>query len=222
MLKLYKKYKKIKSQFYSTSEARKILSDLVNQVKYQGKSFSIGRRGNAEAVLSPVAIGQGEAKQALDFHEHIRNVRAEKNMNDDLLSAPFKKEFKKLAKKYSLSLIILFGSQAEGRPKWHSDVDIAVVPSKNLTPKRENDLYGDLADLLGRDDIDLINLGRVYDVLLRYEIFTKGKILFQSDKEEFGRRRTRAWFEYQDFKPYLDRSDELIERKLDKLINAKI
>jgi hypothetical protein len=89
---------KMKSQFYSTSEARKILSDLVNQVKYQGKSFSIGRRGNAEAVLSPVVIEQGEAKQALDFHEHIRNVRADKNMKDDLLSASFKKEFKKLAK----------------------------------------------------------------------------------------------------------------------------
>ena len=47
-----------------------------------------------------------------------------------------------------------------------------------------------------------------------------GKTLYELDKEVFPKCRRRAWFEYQDFKPYLDRMDEVIERKLDKLIKA--
>ena len=39
---------------YSTTEARAILGDIVNQVKYQKKIIAIGRNKKAEAYIIPI------------------------------------------------------------------------------------------------------------------------------------------------------------------------
>ena len=38
-----------------------------------------------------------------------------------------------VAKKYDVSLIVLFGSQAKGNTHKHSDTDVAFLPNKNLS-----------------------------------------------------------------------------------------
>lgn len=205
--------------FISTSEARKTLSDLINQVKYQGKSFSIGRHGKAEAVLMPPKTA-GTVK-APDIHEAVQKTRAEKNKTEDLSSPVYKRKFETLAKKYGLSLMVLFGSHAKGRPKWHSDVDIAFISEKNFNPAQENKLYGDLYSLLGREDIDLVDLNKTHDVLLRYEIFTHGRILYAINSDIFRKNRERAYFDYHDFQKYFDQKEKLIEKKLNILLSEQ-
>lgn len=205
---------------YSTSEARKQLSELINQVKYQNKQIAIGRHGRVEAYLVPPSLI--ETKKPVEspeaFHEVIRQERAKKNETVYLLSPDCKNFFKRMAKKYNLSLMVLFGSHAKGKVQPDSDVDIAVIPQKNLTSQKEQDLYVDLVQFLGRDDIDVVNLGRVSDVLIWYEIFMHGKVLFEINPELFSRMAERAWFDYQDFKPYFEMEERLLDKKIANLL----
>lgn len=225
-------------EFYSTSEARKVLSDLVNQVKYSGKTFEIGRYGKVEAKLVPIESVVDESGMVMnekqsscegremkpdekpDFHEHIQNQRAMRNKSVKYDSRALKYEYAKLAKKYDLKLMVLFGSHANGNVRPDSDVDIAVVPRKELTPKQEQAIYSDLVDLFGRDDVDVVNLKRTRDVLIRYEIFIVAKVLFESEPNLFSKIRMRSWFEYQDFKHYFDRIDQAILNRLEVLTSS--
>jgi predicted nucleotidyltransferase len=192
----------MKQEFYSTSEARKNLSSLVSQVRYQKKEFAIGRHGHSEAYLVP--------------HEIIDSLKATKSQ-EDLFSKFLKNSLEELAIKYKLNLIILFGSYAKGTVKAGSDIDIAVVPHTALSQTKEQNLYHDLVKIFSRADIDLVNLNTSHNVLLEYEIFSKGKVLYQSDREYFVNKRMKAYFDYQDFKTYLNQQKDAFLSALDNL-----
>lgn len=211
-------------EYFSTSEARKVLGDLVNLVRYSGKEFSIGRHGKAEARLVPVeavggpALEEGESDPGKpDFHEHVQSQRTIRNKSVKYDSRALKYEYAKLAKKYDLKLMVLFGSHAKGNIRPDSDVDIAIYPVKELTPKQEQAIYNDLINLFSRDDVDVVNLKRTRDVLIRYEIFTIGKPLYEAEPNLFSKVRMRSWFEYHDFKHYFDRMDQVILNRLEAI-----
>lgn len=211
-------------EFFSTSEARKNLSDLVNQVKYQGKSFSLGRHGEIEAMLVPVQKAtQTESKSKLKpLHERVAERRVHQNAGVDYASPLFVQLFKNLAEKYKLRLVVLFGSQARGRVKPDSDIDLAVSAYGGLSPQDEMALYQELIPFYDRDDIDIINLDRVHNITLRYNVFSDGKILFEKEVNSFKKMLIRAYFEYQDFKKYLERGDSLRQKRIDRLMNTTI
>lgn len=209
----------MKKDFYSTSEARKILSDLVNQVKYNGKEITIGRHGKVEAMLVPFKKAElkEDKNKKPDFEKHIKNIRAEKNKIVQYDSKKLNYEYAKLAKKYDLNLIILFGSHASGKVKPDSDVDIAVKGNKPLSFEKEQNLYSEFISLFERDDIDLINLDTHSDIILLYEIFTAGKVLFQINHWLFPHLRMRAWFDFQDYKKYFEMSKQATLKRLEKI-----
>lgn len=211
--------KNMKKDFYSTSEARKILSDLVNQVKYGNKEIAIGRHGKVEAMLVPVQKTESKPikKEKPDFHEHIRNIRIEKNKTVKYDSKELEYEYAKLAKKYNLDLIILFGSHASGKVKPDSDVDIAFKGNEPLSFDDEQDLFGELVKLFERDDIDMVNLNTHSDIILLYEIFTAGKVLFQINDWSFSHLRMRSWFDFQDFKRYFKMSKQATLNRVRKI-----
>jgi len=212
----------MKKTSYSTSEARKILSDLVNQIKYQNKEFIISRHGKMEAMLVPIRKNNLETaeKENSNFDKHVRNIRAEKNKIVKYSSKDLKYEYAKIAKKYNLDLIVLFGSHSSGKVKPDSDVDIAVRGKNGLTFAQENNIYRDLVNLFGRDDIDVINLNRIHDVLLRYEIFFEGKLILEKTKNIFSYLKSLAFFDYHDFMPYFKIQDRLTKKRINNLVKS--
>ncbi|MFH0838180.1 MAG: nucleotidyltransferase domain-containing protein [Patescibacteria group bacterium] len=219
----------MEQEFFSTSEARKHLSDLINQVKYQGKSFSFGRRGKAEAMLVPVRPqikpeAQPQAKfqtRPKPLHEIVAERKTEQNASIDYGSRLFVHLFESLARKYDLGLVILFGSHGRKKTKPDSDIDLAVKGgTKPLSRQMEQELFNELVPLFERDDIDLVNLDFTHDVVLRYNIFSEGKILFEKEEGLFRRLLVHAYFEYHDFERYFKRNEELLTKKINRLIEA--
>jgi predicted nucleotidyltransferase len=80
--------------------------------------------------------------------------------------------------------VFLFGSFARGGQTPLSDLDIAFLPRKKVSPakaeKLDSSLYLKLAKSLGTDDVTLINL-RGAPLVLAYNIL-QGKLLFCRDR----------------------------------------
>ncbi|MCS6860393.1 MAG: nucleotidyltransferase domain-containing protein [Abditibacteriales bacterium] len=97
----------------------------------------------------------------------------------------------------------LFGSQATGTAHAESDVDIAVLLRRGVSPQAAWDwqlgVMGDLEDLLGVRKVDVVLLHEC-SPLLRYQVARDGKVLFERDGA-VARFRRRAWSEYFDLEP---------------------
>ena len=98
----------------------------------------------------------------------------------------------------------LFGSQATGKARANSDVDIAVYLSKKIRSKQTLDwrltLMAELSRVLRTDAVEIIVLNEA-PLVLRYEVVSKGKLLVNADpsKELDFKLRTRD--EYFDTAP---------------------
>lgn len=85
-----------------------------------------------------------------------------------------KKELDKAARAKELKFVIVHGSQALGESRPDSDVDIAVVPARILTPKKFMKLYEDMGKVFGNNEqreLDLKVLQRA-DSEMRSYYFT--------------------------------------------------
>jgi len=116
--------------------------------------------------------------------------------------------------KYGLRLVVLFGSQAGNNTHKESDVDIAFFPSKKIN---EEKLYEDLIHLFQRADIDVINLFITHNHLLRYEILSKGKVLYEETKGLKSKMEGESFIDYVDFKRYYDLRSKLLDKKIAEL-----
>lgn len=136
-----------------------------------------------------------------------------------------KQKLEKYAKEKGIKFVVLFGSQANGSPKKESDFDAAVFLKNEKDFFGDFDLYSDLLDNLSKildinmDKLDLTDLAKA-NILLRYEITSKGKLLF-GDEDDYAQYRTFAFRDYIDAKPLFDLEDLLI-RKRQSLIKQAI
>ncbi len=117
----------------------------------------------------------------------------------------------RIAEKYHLKLLILFGSNVRGGTHQKSDIDLAFYPSK---PVDEEKLYEEFVQALKREDIDLVNLATTQNHLIRFEILHTGKVIYEAEKGVKSRMEWQSYFDYVDFKKYYDWRSELIGVKL--------
>ncbi|MBL0219891.1 MAG: nucleotidyltransferase domain-containing protein [Myxococcales bacterium] len=111
-----------------------------------------------------------------------------------------------------LRLAVLFGSQATGRARQGSDVDIAILPcDPDLALKAELELAGALSSALGRE-VDLLRLDRAA-TLLRWEIARHGTPLVTSS-HEWPRFRASAASEHAEIAEALEHAARLFQRRL--------
>lgn len=100
--------------------------------------------------------------------------------------------------------VVLFGSQATGEARVYSDVDLAVrfIDGRDCM-ERCLDLACRLEESLGiRVDVVAIDMA---DSLLKYEVFSRGKLLYCRDRDRYLDDRVNAIDEYLDFKPVFER-----------------
>jgi uncharacterized protein len=107
----------------------------------------------------------------------------------------------------------LFGSARTGRMTEESDIDVAFLFDTEKTPTELFVLQGDLTKFLGIP-ADLVDLGRA-PVILRAQIFRKGKCVLSRDNRAINGLFVRTVQEYADVKRMRKPvEDALIERTI--------
>lgn len=99
----------------------------------------------------------------------------------------------RIARRFRLEMIVLFGSRARGTSRPDSDVDVCVVAQ--ALRGNELDLQAALSEAMG-GDVDLVRFEHAGPVL-RYHAVFAGRRLWGSDAA-FARLRLRVLKEWQD------------------------
>ena len=128
-----------------------------------------------------------------------------------------KQKLEKYAKEKGIKFVVLFGSQTNGSPKKESDFDVAVFLKNEKDFFSSFDLYSDLlnnlSEILGinAEKLDLTDLAKA-NILLRYEITSKGELIF-GNEDSYADYRAFAFRDYIDAKPLFDLEDMLIKKR---------
>lgn len=132
------------------------------------------------------------------------------------ISEDQKKQIVSFLKRHPLTAAYLFGSQADGAAGPLSDVDIALLFPHHFTRHdRETvstEIFSEMTTLLGTEEIDLVVL-ETAPVLLRYDIVTRGQLLFAHDKEATDRFRFHVIQQFEDFRFHLDTRRRLLQQR---------
>jgi len=140
--------------------------------------------------------------------------------------AKVNKVFPDIAKvfaKYGSKIVVayVFGSFKRGEIRPLSDIDLAVLLDRNLSKTErleiQIELFDDLIEFLGTDEIDLIILNDV-PLSMQYGVLKDKKILYYSDKEKLVDFETEVVKKYLEIKPLRDEFNrEFIKRVGDYL-----
>ena len=138
-------------------------------------------------------------------------------MDNISIDKVLKNKLAKIAKKYNMLTFVLFGSYANNSTSKHSDLDLAFYTKKEMKYDKYMKLLDELYELIPINKIDLININTNDDPLLRYEIFKNGVCLYEKYENLFSELQNKAWFDYQDYKPFYDIQDEITKQNLAEL-----
>ena len=127
-----------------------------------------------------------------------------------------KKNLELLAREYGVKFVVLYGSHVAGKTIEESDVDVAVFFETRRVPEsfsRYSEIMQKLAEALqveiGKLDFVILNKA---NILLRYEITAKGKLLF-GDEDEYLQYKAFAFRDYHDAKSLFQLEDLLIRKR---------
>jgi predicted nucleotidyltransferase len=117
-----------------------------------------------------------------------------------------------IAKRYSLRLVILFGSFADGKDGAESDMDIAVQFKKeSISFKKLIKLSMEMSQIFG-EDIDLSVINRANPLLFK-QISQNGVLLFGTHND-FTAFKTLAFHRYNDYLPFFKLEEEANKKYL--------
>jgi predicted nucleotidyltransferase len=117
-----------------------------------------------------------------------------------------REKVERLSQCYGLDLVVVFGSQASGRARPGSDVDVAVrmVRRDWDNPEGELDLVGDLVSAFGGNgDVDVAFLNGASPLLL-FEVARTGIPVYQRKPTTFLEFQSYAARRYYDHRKFLD------------------
>lgn len=124
-----------------------------------------------------------------------------------------KKLLKKIAQKYFLELLLLFGSQASKIIHKESDFDVAYLNERDLTLEEEAELIIRLSPIFKSENIDLVNLKKA-PPLLFYAIFENCEILYEKEPLIFANLRAYAFKKYIETKPLYKIKFQRLQEKI--------
>jgi predicted nucleotidyltransferase len=121
-----------------------------------------------------------------------------------------KPKIQKLAEKYGLSLVLLFGSQATGYMHKHSDIDIGYVSSRNIDYRENYDITLELMQIFRHKDVELVNIYNI-SPSMKKQIADTGIVLYEESPVIFDYFKMHAIREYIDTKPLRTYRDLLLK-----------
>lgn len=90
--------------------------------------------------------------------------------------------------------IYVFGSEAAGKARPDSDIDIAFLPPIRYSPVDRFAVAADIAAALHRD-VDLVDL-RSATTVMRMQVITRGRRLYAADRNEITDFEDFAFYDY--------------------------
>lgn len=128
-----------------------------------------------------------------------------------------KKELlEKIAQKYSIELILLFGSRISGEIHKESDFDIAYLSKRNLDLMEEAKLICDLMPIFKSEKIDLVNLKKALPLLL-FAITDHCQVLYEKNPLIFPTLRVYAFKKYIETKPLYEEKFKRLQKRIKKI-----
>jgi len=116
-----------------------------------------------------------------------------------------------------LSLIVLFGSQATGKTRTESDIDIAVLSDRKvISPEYKFEVWEAFLWFFKRADVDVIMMNHVPS-LLGYRIAITGQVLYESRPSLWRDFRLLAVKKHADAKKVYDLRKEYLRRTIKEL-----
>ncbi len=109
--------------------------------------------------------------------------------------------------RYPIDAAYLFGSIVTGSQTKDSDIDIAVLLEKNISPRKRFEirlkLMGELERIL-KKNIDLVILNDIRSIFFKYVIIREGRIIYAKSEEKRIDFELQTLNEYFDFQPFLE------------------
>lgn len=118
----------------------------------------------------------------------------------------------------NLKLLALFGSRAKGTATAKSDWDLAFLAKPNPIGWAELELQESIAQILeiSSDQIDLVNLTHCSPVL-GYVVAKEGKVLYESEPNQFIYFQMKAWKIYADTAKLRQYQAQYIRESIERL-----
>ncbi len=124
------------------------------------------------------------------------------------------RELEEIAREYELKLLILLGSyDTPFFQEKESDIDLAFLSSKKMSVDEKLRLLQDLSSFFQHEKIDLIDLTRASG-LMKYEVATKGRLLFESNEDFFKKYTLYCLRYYYDTKKFRQLKKEQFKDQL--------
>lgn len=114
-----------------------------------------------------------------------------------------KPKIKKLAEKYNLSLVLLFGSQASGKTHPQSDVDLAFVAEKSISLKDIARMQNEFSEKLEIKNLEMVALNNAHPLLLK-QAALKSVVLYEKEKFSYAKLRIYALKRFMEARPLLE------------------
>lgn len=126
------------------------------------------------------------------------------------------KNLKKIAKKFDLDLLVLFGSRVKN-PISNSDVDIAYYSDKKID---EKELFNQIVLILNYENIDLVEISDKNSIELNWNIFKTGIKIYEKNSTFFDFLLNKSFIDFVDFKENIEIKNQILNDRLNK-INTK-
>ncbi len=123
---------------------------------------------------------------------------------------------KEIAQKYSIELLLLFGSQVSKKTHPESDFDIGYLGKKTLSIEKEGQLMIDLAQILKipLENIELISLRGAAPLILK-EVFTNSLVLYAKDNLIFDRYKIFALRYFEESQTIFEQTRKILEKRIE-------
>ncbi len=124
-------------------------------------------------------------------------------------------DLSKIAKKFGLNLIMLFGSHVTGKTSPASDIDVAILPRNGLKLSSFALISHQLGEILGNYKIDLASIKHASPLFLG-QIAKNCQLLYEEEKGDFLSFRLMAMKRYVDAQPVFKWQEKYLKQKVDK------
>lgn len=130
-----------------------------------------------------------------------------------------KKKIAELAKRYDITLVVLFGSQVSGFTHKESDVDIAYMSDRKLSFDEEALLNTRLGEIMRNDKVSLVNLKTASPLLLK-QVMTNALVLYEKTPHLATEELLYALRVYEEARPIFELRRQYLLQKINTYKHA--